>query len=263
MTGRAEYLELYARLGFATVPLRPREKRPLRKGWQVPDPHAWDDAPPDANVGILTGAPSGGLVVLDFDLEDGPFDVLGLRPRELARQTLVVRTSRGWHAYFRSDDMRTRSPQPGLDVRGEGAMVVAPPSVHPSGQCYTFLGNLREPAPLARWLPDGKHPSNRALVPADGEIDWAEIEAWVGLQAPKLREAWGLLKEPRGRFDRSRADFAIARCLWEAGHADESIVQVLLALPGSKARERGEAYAVRTVRRAATAQSTLRRKTDS
>lgn len=250
MRAREEFLALYARLGFATTPLRPREKRPLRRGWRVPDARAWDDAPAGANIGVLTGAASGGLVVLDFDYEDGPFDVLGLRPRELARQTLVVRTSRGWHAYFRADDLRTRSPRLGLDVRGEGAMVVAPPSIHPSGRLYEFLDEPRAPAALTSLLPGPLDPAvEQPGVPP--EVDWETIEGWISLQAPKLREAWRLLRRPDREFDRSRADFAVARCLWESGLAEEAVVRVLLALPGSKARERGKPYALRTVRRAA------------
>lgn len=255
MSTRDEFLALYERLGFAAMPLRPRGKRPLRKGWQTPDPDAWVDAPPDANVGVLTGSPSGGIIVLDFDHEEGPFDVLGLRPRELARQTPVVRTSRGWHAYFRSDDLRTRSPFPGLDVRGERAMVVAPPSIHPSGHRYAFVGELREPAWLESLLPEPADTMVQVQALVDEEVDWEGIEGWIQLQAPKLREAWARLKQPDRKFDRSSADFAVARCLWEGGHAEEVVVRVLLALPGSKARERGEAYAVRTVRRAAAARA--------
>lgn len=258
MMSRDEALKRYARLGFATIPLRPREKRPLRKGWRVPDSACWADVPPDVNVGVLTGTASGGLVVLDFDHADGPFDVLGLRPRELARQTLVVQTARGWHAYFRSSDLRTRSPIPGLDIRGEGAMVVAPPSVHPSGHRYAFVGEPREPAVLESLLPDPVGVGAAVAASPDAAIDWAEIDAWISLQAPKLQEAWRYLREPPARFDRSRADFAVARCLWEAGHPEDLVVRVLLALPGSKARERGEAYAVRTVRRAAEARGTTR-----
>lgn len=249
-------MEIYARLGFATVPLRPREKRPLRKGWRMADPGAWDDVPPDANVGVLTGAASGGLVVLDFDTKEAPFEVLGLRPRELAARTIVVETARGWHVYLRGDDLRTRSPLPGLDIRGDGSLVVAPPSVHPSGATYRFV---TPPERVARWadvVMAALEPEEKLdEASSKGDVDWEQIEAWVALQAPKLRESWRLLREGRKEFDRSRADFAVARCLWEAGYANEQIVAVLLTLPGSKARERGEAYAARTVARATTSRA--------
>ena len=130
---RDKWLRFYAERGLATLPLRPREKRPLRRGWRTPTPDAWVGAPADANVGILCGAPSGDLVVLDFDSRDGPREILGVRAEELAVHTLVVRTWRGWHVYARSVNCRTHSPLAGLDIRAEGSLVVAPPSVHPSG----------------------------------------------------------------------------------------------------------------------------------
>lgn len=246
---REAWLTFYRERGLATIPLRPREKRPLLKGWRQPSVEAWARAPVDANVGILCGVASGDLVVLDFDTPDGLRDATCMRPEELAIHTLVARTARGWHVYARGSSVGTSSPWPGLDVRGEGSMVVAPPSVHPSGAMYEFV---RADSPIATLsslpisIPADRPADNGAVL----AIDWPSIESWVALQAPKLRAHWALLKEPRGEFDRSRADFAVARCLWEAGHSAEDIAQVLLALPGSKARERGEAYARLTAARA-------------
>lgn len=251
MLDRDAWLEFYAARGLATTPLRARAKRPLRSGWRTPSPSAWLGVPPDANIGILCGAPSGGLVVLDFDSADGIRESMGLRPEELAVHTLVARTARGWHVYARGAGTRTFSPVRGLDVRGDGSLVVAPPSIHPSGVAYEFL---RASAPIASLA---SLPIELEVdVPEDvGEVavDWERVEAWVGVQAPKLREAFALLRAPRGEFDRSRADFAVARCLWEGGFQEDEIASVLLALPGSKARERGVGYAARTVARAASA----------
>lgn len=249
MRDREGFLALYAQLGFATLPLVPRGKRPLRKGWRVPDPRAWDDVSPEANVGILTGNASGGLVVLDFDTEDGPFEVLGLRPRELAVRTVVVKTARGWHVYARGTGVGTSKPREGLDVRGEGAMVAAPPSVHPSGLAYEHVSQITRVMPLSE-LPPWSLPSRPEVARAPELVERAD--AWVTLQAPKLRAAWETLRQgAREDFDRSRADFALARCLWEAGWFAEEVAALLLALPGSKAAERGESYALRTAARAA------------
>ena len=125
-------------------------------------------------------------------------------------------------------------------------MVVAPPSVHPSGHVYAFLGECRTVIPLDAIVSSGFRDAEAA--PPEG-LDKAD--AWIALQAPKLREAWQRLKEPpSGSFDASRADFAVARCLWEGGWSEAEAVEVLLALPGSRARERGEVYANLTVSRA-------------
>lgn len=241
-----EWRALYARLGFATIPLRPRDKRPLRKGWREAHPEHWEHVPADANIGILTGAPSAGLVVLDFDTGDGPRVELGMSVEQLAVLTIVVETCRGWHVYAREPGRATSTPREGLDVRGEGGMVVAPPSVHPSGFVYRLVGGTRTVVPLAALPLDERLPET---VDA-GALD--EVESWIAMQAPKLREAWMRLKKPPSySFDASRADFAVARCLWEGGWSVEDAAAILLRLPGSRARERGEAYALKTAVRAA------------
>lgn len=242
-----EWRRFYASLGFATIPVRPREKRPLRKGWLLGHPEQWVGAPGDANIGVLTGAPSGGLVVLDFDTRDGPERVLGLTPAQLAVVTMVVETARGWHVYARRDGVATSTPREGLDVRGEGGMVLAPPSLHPSGHRYAFVGACRSLLALDAFA--GALGPSQAL---EVEEDLARAEAWVELQAPKLREAWARLRAPPSTsWDPSRADFAVARCLWEAGWTPKEVAGLLLRLPGSRAHERGEAYALRTAERAA------------
>lgn len=235
--------------GIRTIPVAPRGKRPLYAGWQRGDPGAWDRAPPDANLGILCGSASGALVVLDFDTRGGLRDASGLRPEELAVHTLVARTARGWHVYARDAAIRTSTPWKGLDVRAEGSMVVAPPSIHVTGVQYTFLRAEAAIAPLSS-LPFALT-SDPVDVGSHDPVDWEAVESLIGAQAAKLRAHWELLKAPVGAFDRSRADFAVARCLWEAGYAPERVSDILCALPGSKASERGPEYALRTARKAA------------
>jgi hypothetical protein len=112
---------------------------------------------PQANVGIRTGAASG-LLVLDID---GPTGLASLRA--LARehghlQAAWARSgSGGWHAYLRLPKGR-RVPSsvgrlgPGLDVRAEGATIVAPPSLHASGRRYRWLRPGLGPPPAPAWL---------------------------------------------------------------------------------------------------------------
>ncbi|MBA2669389.1 MAG: bifunctional DNA primase/polymerase [Gemmatimonadetes bacterium] len=103
---------------------------------------AWWDAHPDANVGIATGEVSG-IWVLDVDAQNGGM-------RELARleeehgtlsTTAAVRTGGGGlHLFFTyTKGMKSRcGVLPGIDVRGDGGLVVAPPSLHPSGNRYQW-----------------------------------------------------------------------------------------------------------------------------
>ena len=295
---RAAFLALYERIGFATVPLGRRGKKPLRKGWQNPTRAIWDGVGPDANVGVVTGEVSGNLLVHDFDSAEVLQEVMGFRARELAVHTPVVVTSRGWHVYTTHEEPRSLAPREGYSVQGTGSLVVAPPSVHRTGHVYRFLAEPRRVAPLRTFLnPDdlygtngtGPTPPASRLSPNTnnttgntagggggwagarrpnpawaGEpigpepVDLAAVEAWVLRQAPRLRELWAALKggpAPPG-FDRSGADFAIARCLWEGGFSQGQAVGVLLQLPGSKANdptatlERRRRYASGTARAA-------------
>ena len=72
--------------------------------------------------------------------------------------TPCVRTGGGGlHYYFRAQGVPKKTALlPGMDLQGEGALAVAPPSIHPSGQCYQWAEGLRfgelEPAPLPEWV---------------------------------------------------------------------------------------------------------------
>lgn len=95
-----------------------------------------------ANVGLATG-PSG-LIALDIDPRNGGLENL----RRLVDQhgplppTLTCLTGGGGqHYYFRACERQPASGDlaPGVEVKARGGMVVAPPSLHSSGQRYTWL----------------------------------------------------------------------------------------------------------------------------
>lgn len=116
----------YAAQGLRVHPCRPADKKPytrwsrtattieadVRKLW-----YAW----PDALIAVCTGD---GLVVVDDDR--------GLaEPDPAMATTLTCRTrSRGWHHWFRTSNPIGCAVGviPGLDIRGNGGYVIAPPS---------------------------------------------------------------------------------------------------------------------------------------
>ena len=100
----------------------------------------WGRRWPDANVGVVTGAVSG-LVVLDVDPRHGGGDSLavlegihGVIPHTVESLT----GGGGQHLYFRHPGtvIPCRSIAPGLDIKGDGGLVVSPPSTHISGRLY-------------------------------------------------------------------------------------------------------------------------------
>ncbi len=97
------------------------------------------------NIGIATGIISN-LVVLDVDPKNGGDLSLKKLCDEIGEfETYTVRTgSGGLHFYFRypaTGEIRNSVKQlgPGLDIRGIGGYVIAPPSNHISGNLYEVI----------------------------------------------------------------------------------------------------------------------------
>ena len=114
---------------------------------------------PHANYGIATGARSG-LIALDVDGPEGEKSLRTLEKRyRRLPVTVVVRTARGRHLYFRHNGDVIRNSAKlgrGIDVRGDGAYVVGARSNHSSGRRYEYADGLSPAAvgiaDLPAWL---------------------------------------------------------------------------------------------------------------
>ncbi len=158
----------YLARGWSVLPLRRGDKRPLI-AWETlqqtrADPATltrWFARWPDANIGIVTGEISN-LIVLDVDPKHGGDDSLAELERRFEKLPDSVEAHTGGggrHLYFTHPGgfvpNRAGLAQ-GIDRRGDGGYVVAPPSLHPSGQLYVWARG-RSPedmalAALPRWL---------------------------------------------------------------------------------------------------------------
>ena len=116
---------------------------------------------PDANVAIRTGAESG-LVVLDVDPRHGGDATLAVLVEDqgpLPPGRTVATGGGGLHLYFKhpghkvSNDAGRRLGE-GLDVRGDGGYVLAPPSRHQSRAVYKLAARGGEIPPMPDWLFD-------------------------------------------------------------------------------------------------------------
>jgi putative DNA primase/helicase len=172
----------------------------------------WWRADPSANIGIATGARSH-ILVLDIDGDAGLASLTDLvAAHELLPATPRVLTGKGWHLWFRWDEGDPRIPsrvgvRPGLDVRGEGGYVVAPPSVHVSGKVYEWdsatrlLARARLPSWLLEVLRGRPHPVERA--PAEARRQRRHDGGPVSLDADiaRVREALKYISaEPRDNW---------------------------------------------------------------
>ena len=141
------------RRGWAVLPLAARGKVPAIRGGcraavaDAAQARAWWDVNPSHNLGIATGAVSGGLFAIDLDVDDdaGEDGVGTLRAwerehGELPLTVTAVTGRGGMHLFYRSDSPVGCSvnKELGVDIRGEGGFVVAAPSVHPNGRAYCW-----------------------------------------------------------------------------------------------------------------------------
>ena len=196
----------YAARGWRVLPIKPGTKHPPIKAWQEA---ATTDAETIANwfthlyrdhgVGIATGAASG-VWVLDVDDWEALANLEGEHGRLPATYS-VTTGSGGIHQYYAVPDGQTitnanQLPR-GIDVRGEGGQVVAPPSMHPeSGQAYTQEHS--SPDTLAQapaWLlelvraPERPEAPERPTTPPvdaghrPGDI-WAATTSWADILKP-------------------------------------------------------------------------------
>ena len=149
-----EHVKAYREQGWSFFPLQ--GKRPyfnLLKGasweeYQVRVPRAEEcnywfvkctTPTPVTNLGIVGGAVSGNLVMIDVDRPDDCRDWL---KKYFANIPGVV-TGKGFHFY-----VTTPTPTPCFvfewgEIKGEGGYCVAPPSVHPeTGKTYKWRGGI-------------------------------------------------------------------------------------------------------------------------
>jgi hypothetical protein len=136
----------YRTRGLSVIPCHRKHPLVEWEPYQQEPPHPdqvdeWWTRWPSANVGIVTGAVSG-MVVLDAD---GPQGLDSLKMLRTPATTWLSRTGRpegGLQQSFRHPGVTISNRAgvlPGLDVRGDRGFVVVPPSLHASGRRYEWL----------------------------------------------------------------------------------------------------------------------------
>ena len=150
----------YLARGWSVIPMAEKAKRPAI-AWKPYQSRCvsektlreWFRRSPAYNVGIVTGARSG-LVVMDVDPRHGGTQSLKALEREhgdLPKTMEALTGGGGRHLYFSHPGTVVHNRAgiaPGIDLRGDGGCIVAPPSVHPSGKRYRWLKG-RAPGQLA------------------------------------------------------------------------------------------------------------------
>jgi hypothetical protein len=235
-----------AACGFRIFPCRARGKEPLiannlmRATTDASVISGWWSAG-NYNIGIATGAGSN-VWVLDIDGDEGEQTLSNLEAaHDKLPVTAEVVTGSGRHFYFRCPtDVEIRNTQarddlPGIDVRGNGGYVVAPPSVHPNGGTYQWADAGTEYYALAPdWLIDVVTKRQGIAGESKSPDDWRSFFARSfdgSRRASAIAKASGFLLrkhiDPMVALDLVRL-FNAARC--DPPLADSEIVRCLTAI---------------------------------
>jgi hypothetical protein len=174
----------YVRRGWRVFPVAGKLPRlvawPVQATTDEATVRRWWGTWPTADIGIATG---GGLVVVDVDPRHGGDSSLADLERHhgpLPDTPRVLTGGGGVHVYLAVEQLigNRAGLAPGLDLRGDGGFVVAPPSKHASGRRYVWeLGASPDDVPLApapRWLLERirEGPSTGVPRPPD---EWAAL----------------------------------------------------------------------------------------
>lgn len=227
----------YAERGIPVFPVMPRDKKPLTKnGFKAATLDytticSWWKRWPDANIGIPTGKASG-FIVLDIDAHKNGFESLkalegkyGVFP-----DTMESVTGKGgrhkFFCYRKEIDIRNSVEMlgAGLDIRGNGGYVVAPPSIHSSGRTYKKLENSIDwPVPAPEWFLALLQTSTKKTAQKGNKKTSASATA-----QPKLTVLCRGVRE--GKRNDSLARLAGGLLRFQRGYLDpELVLELLLA----------------------------------
>jgi len=215
---------------------------------------------PQANVGIVTG-PKSGLLVIEADTEaghgvDGIGNLAALIEKhgQLPNTIEALSPSDSWHLYFRWPDgweicNSAGQVAPGVDVRGDGGMVLGVPSVKPgAAQPYRWKNppGLFDLADCPEWLlrrcmkPEGPKLSERAA--ARLSIDTGG-NAWA--DAALRGEIADLLAAPQGKRNETlnRCAFNLGQIVAGGALTEHTVIARLSAAAAGIGLEPGESAA--------------------
>jgi putative DNA primase/helicase len=159
---------------------------------------------PQANVGVATGAESG-ILVIETDTADGHGEgvdgeaalaELELRLGKLPDTTMALSPSGSKHRYFQHPGEDIRIPNsasvlaPGVDVRGDGGMVFAPPSLRRGGKRYVWAKEIGYAELPEAWVEALRGPPQRDKTTSSNKKPRTDAELHELLEETRIDGKW-------------------------------------------------------------------------
>ncbi len=142
----------YLSRGLSPVPARKDIKAPSIQDWtkyarvkpSKEDIEEWFKGKTwsDVNIFLVMG---NGVFGIDFDKPELWYLFFSKTPEELAKNTWVEKTPKGYHVYFRAPGEIKTIEAPGLvELKGDGRGFLVAPSIRSDGGRYKFISNIEE-----------------------------------------------------------------------------------------------------------------------
>lgn len=253
----------YAALGISVLPCV--GKKPAVTYWQPfqRQPASagiirnWHESGLLHNIGIICGAVSRNLVVIDLDGQKA-VEFFALRwPRLTHTYSVTSGSGNGMHLYYYAGIVPPTTRVTGLavgniELRSNGCYVVAPPSIHPdSGNPYSIaradaIMTIENLAPIVEWI---KHLMRQkhggTLPPASGKVDHATAYGMVALR----NEAGDVARAQSGERNNRlyRAALKMGSLIRDGKLDRPTVERELLAAARALINDDGEAAVLRTI----------------
>jgi hypothetical protein len=233
-----------------------QERRPSRTLIQL-----WAQNGLLQNVGLICGAVSENLVVIDLDGVEAVAAFCQRFPHLIDTYTVTSGSGNGAHLYFRPEILPPTTRVTGtsggnVELRANGCYVVAPPSIHPSGKPYTIarplpIMRLHELGDVVDWIkrliaikhggqmpaPAGKHRPPVTNVSARAQAALRYESANVRAALPGTRNN-----------TLNRAAFKLGQLVGAGEISRSEVENALHAAAGALAATDGEMTVTRTIR---------------
>jgi hypothetical protein len=234
-----EHIKLYLWYGFSIIPIKlihkslekedDEGKKPLLPSWkkyqkQPPteeEVDRWFKTYEIFNVAIICGEVSN-LSVLDVDdYSKSPVPII---LDELAKKTTAVKTGKpnGIQVYSRgSHETIVLHSDPDIRIKGEGSYVLAPPSIHPSGNQYYFISELDQLAPcdFSKLVKAFRVQNQKAI-----SCQTFEVKPKLPSLPPCIQALWDCEVKKGGR---NEAAFVLASWFYLLGYPQDFISDLL------------------------------------
>ena len=143
--------KIYFKKGLSIIPIPAREKKAKIK-WKkycssyptIEELENWFKSKSPEQIGCAVVFSASNLAALDIENTNIYWLFFKKPPEELAKETWVAKTGKGYHVYFDISGMNFQPVEArGLvEFRCGNQYCILPPSIHPSGQQYEWVGDV-------------------------------------------------------------------------------------------------------------------------